>query len=56
MSGDSPNGIIQAEVKKPASGFDEDKEVTYRIEITDAENRKATLTEDKVKKFIVKKQ
>jgi len=56
VSGDTTNGVIQAEVKKPAAGFDEDKEVTYQIEVTDADNKTSILSKDKVKKFVVKKQ
>jgi hypothetical protein len=54
IANQTPDGIIKAEVKKPELGINKDTEITYQIDVTDAENKTAVLTKDKVKKFVIK--
>ena len=55
ISGETENGVIQAEIKKPEAAIELDIEVIYQIEATDADNKTSILTKDKAKKFVITK-
>lgn len=53
VSAESLDGIIKTEVKKNAISVDKETNVSYQIEVNDAENKTTVLTKDKAKKFLV---